>query len=77
MGAPFRRVVLTTDVPEHALRAGDIGVVVESYEGRDGVPPGLEVEFFSATGDTVAVVTLPATSVRDATPREVLSVRSA
>jgi hypothetical protein len=75
MTAPFRRVVLTTDLPEHGLRAGDVGVVVESYEGREDVPPGLEVEFFSATGDTVAVVTVPATSVREATSHEVLSVR--
>jgi hypothetical protein len=34
-----------------------------------------EVEFFSATGETVAVVSLPATSLRAAGATEVLSVR--
>ena len=73
--APFRRVVLTTDLPEEGLRAGDVGVVVEHYAGRQDVPEGYELEFFSGTGETVAVVSVPATSVREATDHEVLSVR--
>ena len=73
--APFQRVVLTTDVPEDRLRAGDVGVVVEHYHPRGDAPEGYEVEFFSATGETVAVVSLPATSLRAASATEVLSVR--
>ena len=65
---PFCRVVLTADVAEHGLRAADVGIIVESYEGREGVHPGFDVEFSSATGDTVAVVTLAETSVSEATP---------
>ena len=71
----FQRVVLTADVPEERLRAGDVGVVVEHYLPRGDVPEGYEVEFFSATGETVAVVSLPATSLRAATASEILSVR--
>ena len=33
-------VVLATDLPEHGLRQGDLGAVVEVYE-----PDALEVEF--------------------------------
>jgi len=72
---PFRRVVLTKDLPEEGLRAGDVGVVVEQYAGRGDLPEGFELEFFSATGETVAVVSVPVTSVREATGHEVLSVR--
>jgi hypothetical protein len=75
MTVPFRRVVLTTDLPEEGLRAGDVGVVVERYAGHGDVPEGYELEFFSGTGDTVAVISVPATSVREATDHEVLSVR--
>ena len=74
--APFRRVVLTKDIPEEGLRAGDVGIVVEHYEARDDVPEGYELEFFSGTGDTLAVVSVPATHVREATGHEVLSVRA-
>jgi hypothetical protein len=73
--APFQRVVLTTDVPEDRLQAGDVGVVVEHYRPRRDAPEGYEVEFFSATGETVAVVSLPATSLRAAGATDVLSVR--
>lgn len=75
MPAPFRRVVLTTDLPEAGLRAGDVGVVVDHYPGRDDLPEGYELEFFSGTGETLAVVSVPVSSVREATDHEVLSVR--
>ena len=42
MPVPFRRVVLTTDLPGEELRAGDVGVVVEHYPGRGAVPEGYE-----------------------------------
>jgi len=49
-------VVLTTDMPERGLQAGDIGTVVMVHqEGQ-----GYTVEFMTLSGDTVAVVTLPA-----------------
>ena len=35
-----QRVVLAKDLPEHGLRAGDVGVVVEHYPARDAVPEG-------------------------------------
>lgn len=72
----LERAVLTQDLPEESLKAGDVGVVVEYYEARHGVPEGYELEFFSGNGKTIAVVSVPATSVRQATEREVLSVRT-
>ena len=75
MPAMFRRVVLTTDLPEEGLRAGDVGVVVDHYEAREDLGAGYEVEFFSGIGETVAVVSVPATSIREAADHEVLSVR--
>jgi hypothetical protein len=75
MPEPFQRVVLTKDFPEEGLRAGDVGVVVERYPARGDVPEGYELEFFAATGETVAVVSVPAMSIREATDHDVLSVR--
>jgi hypothetical protein len=75
MPVPFRRVVLTTDLPGEGLRAGDIGVVVEHYPARSAVPEGYELEFFAGTGETVALVSVPVTAVRETTGHEVLSVR--
>ena len=72
----FQRVVLTRDLPKEGLRAGDVGVVVEHYPARGHTPEGYELEFFTANGQTVAVVSVPADQVREASDHEVLSVRS-
>jgi hypothetical protein len=63
-------VVLDRDLPDHNLRRGDLGAVVEVYE-RDG----LEVEFVTASGRTVAVVTLTAADVRPVADDDLVSVR--
>lgn len=42
--ALYQRVVLTQDLPEERLRAGDVGVIVEHYPARADVPEGYELE---------------------------------
>ncbi len=64
-------VVLVHDIPEHGLRAGDVGAVVEVY--ADGT---LEVEFVRPSGGTQALVTLKGSDVRPVTKTDVLSVRA-
>ncbi len=63
--------VLARDLPDHELRAGDLGTVVHVYPKG-----GVEVEFMTAAGDTVAVVTLPIDDVRPPHKHEMLAVRS-
>jgi hypothetical protein len=70
-----QRVVLTQDLPKEGLRVGDIGVIVEHYPARADVPEGYEIEVFAANGQTVAVVSVSASAVREVTEHEVLSVR--
>ena len=64
-------VVLDRDVPEHGLRRGDLGAVVQSYE-----PDGLEVEFVTASGRTQALITLNERDVRSVGDRDLISVRT-
>ena len=69
-------VILTRDVLESGLRGGDIGTVVERHVVL-GVPEeGYSVEFFDMTGNTVAVVTLPASALRMPTPADRPAVRA-
>jgi hypothetical protein len=64
-------VVLAKDLPEHGLRAGDLGAVVETY-----LPDGLEVEFVTASGRTKALVTLKVDDVRPIADSDLIAVRS-
>jgi Domain of unknown function (DUF4926) len=63
--------VLTVDLPEYGLKAGDVGTVVLVH-GRGGY----EVEFMTLDGEMVAVTSLQATQVRPIGSREVAHVRS-
>ena len=64
-------VVLDRDLPEHSLRNGDLGAVVQVYE-----PDGLEVEFVTASGKTQALVTLNVDDVRPVQESDLVTVRS-
>ena len=64
-------VVLTHDIPDHGLRNGDVGAVVHKY--ADGSE--FEVEFLTADGNTIAVLTLVSTDIRKFQPGEILHVR--
>jgi hypothetical protein len=64
-------VVLVRDLPEHGLKAGDLGAVVEVYP-----PDGLEVEFVTASGRTTALVTLSSADVRVISDSDLVAIRS-
>lgn len=63
-------VAIARDLPEHGLKEGDVGTVVEVYE-EDGV----EIEVVSAGGQTVAVVSLDVRDVRPVGEEDVFAVR--
>lgn len=68
-------VVLTLDVPEHGVRAGDIGTVVERHVVPGVSEEGYSIEFFDMAGNTVAVAALPASALRHPTSADRPAVR--
>ena len=72
----LKEAVLLRDVPDNGLRAGDVGVVVEVFPGRSGIAPGYIIEFMTLTGETVAVIDVPAEAVRPVTKGDMPQVRS-
>jgi hypothetical protein len=64
-------VVLTHDIDEYGLKQGDIRAVMHRYS--DG--PAFEVEFVTAKGRAIALLTLTQADIRPIGGREVLHVR--
>ncbi len=64
-------VVLTTDLPAHGLKRGDVGTIALLHKSG-----GYEVEFMTLDGETVAVVSLTADQVRPIGRREIANARS-
>jgi len=71
----FSRVILLQDLAEENLMAGDMGTIVEFHPSTEHYHEGYEVEFFAGNGETIAVVSVPATALRAATRQDVLHVR--
>ena len=65
------QVVLSRDLPEHSLCAGDIGTVVWVHRAGEGY----EVEFITRVGETIAVTTLLADEIRSIGSKEMAHVR--
>ncbi len=64
-------VVLTEDLPNESLKAGDIGTVVHIHENG----AGYELEFITLDGETIAIVTLLQSQVRPVAKREIPHAR--
>ena len=64
-------IVLTHAIAEHGLEGGDIGAVVHCF------PEGVvfKVEFLTAEGKTIVLLTLKAADVRPLGGNEILHVR--
>jgi hypothetical protein len=67
----LERVVLERDLPEHGLRKGDVGTVVDVHTTDAAL-----VEFVLPTGDTLALLDLTTNDVRKVTPADILTVRA-
>jgi hypothetical protein len=70
----YSEAVLTLDLPEHNLRRGDVVVVIDHHVARDG-EEGYSIEVFNATGDTIAVTTVPESHLEPLRSDEVLCAR--
>jgi hypothetical protein len=64
-------VVLTADLPDEGLKAGDLGTVVHAH--KHGA--AYEVEFVTLTGRTVAVATVLLSQCRPVSQRDINHVR--
>ncbi len=64
-------VVLARNIEKYGLKRGDVGAVVHIYKNGKI----LEVEFVSAEGKTVALLTLDSSEVRNIKKNDMLHVR--
>lgn len=71
----YSEVILTADLPEDGLKAGDVGTVVDRHV-VPGVEDGYSVEFLDMTGRTVAVATVRAGLLRAPTHADRPAVRA-
>jgi hypothetical protein len=70
-------VVLTKDLPQDELLAGDVGTIVFTHMDKNGQPIGYEIEVFSITGESLTTVGVSLTDVRLACENDRAHARTA
>jgi hypothetical protein len=71
----YKDAILTVDLPNEGLRAGDVGTVVERHQVPAAKEVGYSVEFFDMTGRTLGIVSVPAGSLRAPSSSDIPTVR--
>jgi len=69
----YTDVALTRDMPEFALRRGDLVKIVDHHVAPDG-EEGYSIEVFNAVGETIAVTAVPVSALEALREDEVLRV---
>lgn len=72
----YQRVALSCDLPEHQLKAGDVATLIDFVPHPSGGEDGCVLEVFSASGESIAVVSVPVSNIKPLKNDEILTVRS-
>ncbi|MCC6458301.1 MAG: DUF4926 domain-containing protein [Caldilineaceae bacterium] len=72
----FQEVALTQDVKSENLRKGDVATLVDYVQHPDSAEKGAVLEVFNALGESIAVVTVPASAIAPLRADQVPAVRA-
>ncbi|MEC4815811.1 MAG: DUF4926 domain-containing protein [Scytonema sp. PMC 1069.18] len=72
----YQRVALNRDLPEYELKKGDVVTLIDFVPHPVNGEEGCVLEVFSATGESIVVVIVPLSDIKQLRKDEVLSVRS-
>lgn len=71
----YSEIALAENLPKYGFCKGDVGTIVEYYEGSAGNEPGYSVEIFNAIGDVIKVITVAESKLLSLNSRSVLNMR--
>ena len=72
----YQEVALTRDVPEANLQAGDVAMLIDYINHPADREEGAVLEVFNVFGESIAVVTVPASSIAALRADQVPAVRT-
>ena len=71
----YQEIALNRDFPEHNLHQGDVATLIDYVPHPANGEEGAILEVFNALGMSIAVVTVPISSIDVLQPNDVLSIR--
>ena len=71
----FDEVTLTQNIDEYNLQLGDVATLIDFVPHPQGQEDGCILEVFNAVGESIAVVTVPQSTVQPLQANQVLTTR--
>ena len=71
----FSEVTLTQNIDEYNLKLGDIATLIDFIPHPQGKEDGCILEIFNAVGESIAVVTVPKSTIQPLQANQVLTTR--
>jgi putative heme iron utilization protein len=72
----YQDVALTQDVPTHQLKAGDVATLIDFVPDPDNGEEGCVLEVFNAVGESMVVVVVPISAIKELQSNEILTIRA-
>jgi hypothetical protein len=72
----YQEVMVTRDIPEQQILAGDVATVIDYVAHPEGGEEGAILERFNAVGESIGVVVLPVSAIAPLHAGQILTVRS-
>lgn len=72
----FSEVTLTQNIDEYNLQLGDIATLIDFVPHPQGKEDGCILEVFNAVGDSIAIVTVPKSTIQPLQANQVLTTRN-
>jgi len=71
----YQEITLTRDFPKYQIKKGDIATLIDFVEHPANGEQGCVLEIFSATGESIKVVTVPISAIKTLTSKDILTCR--
>jgi hypothetical protein len=71
----YQEVALTRNFPEYQLQQGDIATLIDFVPHPTGGEMGCVLEVFNAIGESLKVITVPISAIKQLSDNEILSSR--
>jgi len=71
----YQQVVLTTNLPEHNLKKGDVATLIDYVIHSVTKETGCVLEIFNAIGESIIVIVVPQQHIEPMQADEILTVR--
>ncbi|NBD18475.1 MAG: DUF4926 domain-containing protein [Cyanobacteria bacterium] len=71
----YQEVALTRNFPEYQLQQGDIATLIDFVPHPTGGEMGCVLEVFNAIGESLKVITVPISAIKQLSDKDILSSR--